>query len=71
MAMSMPPTLSRRSRRPGEGPPEDRGCSVWPRCVSCPWRECIAELPAKEHASFVHALKLVTRYLAEPDRALG
>ena len=50
--------------------PPDRGCSVWPQCVSCPWNVCIAELPADEHATFVHALKLVRSYLAAPDSAI-
>lgn len=47
--------------------PADTGCSVWPQCVSCPWRVCVAELPPKEHTEFVHALKLVRRYIAAPD----
>ena len=49
----------------------DQGCSVWPQCVSCPWRTCIAELPAKEHAQFVHALRLVRSYVAAPDSAIA
>ena len=65
--MSMPATLAHRGRRPGDGPPEDRGCSVWPQCVSCPWRVCVAELPPSELMQFRHALRLVRGYLAEPD----
>ena len=48
----------------------DKGCSVWPQCVSCPWRECVAELPARELMQFRHALRLVRSYLAAPDRAI-
>lgn len=57
--------------RAGETPPADKGCSVWGECVSCPWSQCIAELPASEHTAFIQAFKTVRRYLAEPDRALG
>ena len=48
----------------------DKGCSVWPQCVSCPWHEGIAELPARELMQFRHALRLVRSYLAQPDRVL-
>ncbi len=68
--MAMPSTLSRRGRLPGEEAPPDKGCSVWSECVSCPWRVCIAELPASELMQFRHALKLVQSYLAEPDRTI-
>ncbi len=69
--MSMPSTLTRRGRLPGEEAPPDRGCSVWPSCITYPWRVCIAELPARELMQFRHALKLVRGYLAEPDSAIG
>ena len=49
----------------------DRGCSVWPQCVSCPSAVCIAELPASEHTTFVQALKLVRRYLPPVDTAVS
>ncbi len=49
----------------------DRGCQYAARCTACPWRECIAELPAKEHTTFVHALRLVRSYLAEPDSVIA
>ncbi len=69
--MSMPAALAgKRAGHYGDAPP-DKGCSVWPRCVSCPWSTCIAELPAKEHTQFVHALKLVRGYLAAPDRTIA
>ncbi len=68
--MSMPAALTTPGRRPGDSPPPDRGCSVWPSCVSCPWSTCIAELAPKERGSFVHALRLVRRYLAESDGVL-
>ena len=48
----------------------DKGRSVWPACVSCPWHEGIAELPARELMQFRHALRLVRSYLAVPDSAI-
>ncbi len=48
----------------------DKGCSVWPECVSCPWRECIAELTAQEMMRFRQALRLVRSYMAKPDGAI-
>ncbi len=59
-----------RGRHPGEEAPPDRGCSVWPSCVTCPWSTHIAELPAREHTTFVHALRLVRSYPAKPDGAI-
>ncbi len=69
--MSMPTALAgKRSTHYGDDAPPDKGCSVWPQCVTCPWNVCIAELPQREHVTFVHALKLVRSYLAAPDSAI-
>ena len=68
--MSMPPALTNPKRSQYEALP-DRGCSVWPQFVSCPWRVWVAELPAREHTTFVHALRLVRSYLAAPDRTIA
>ncbi len=69
--MSMPAALTgNRSTHYGGAPP-DHGCSVWPQCISCPWNVCIAELPQREHAQFIHTLKLVRSYVAAPDGTLG
>jgi hypothetical protein len=55
--------------RPADAVAPDRGCQYASRCVLCPWSECIKELPAAEHLSFVAALRLVRRYLPAVDRA--
>lgn len=68
--VSMPATLASPGQRPGDGPPPDRGCSVWPSCVTCPWSTCVAELAPKEHQQFVQAFKLVRRYLAAPSTTI-
>jgi len=49
----------------------DTGCSYAPKCVGCPWRTCIQELPAHERRIFVDALRLVRGYLAEPDTVIS
>jgi hypothetical protein len=65
-------TKPRRPReRPADAVSPDRGCSVWDKCVSCPWSECIKELPPNEHLAFVQALKAVRRYLPEPDGTIA
>lgn len=51
-------------------PVEDRGCEWAPKCVTCPWRECVKELRARERHELIDALRIVRRYLPEPDRAL-
>ncbi len=48
----------------------DNGCGVGERCVSCPWRVCVAELPRAERPQFVEAWRLVRSHLAAPDGTL-
>jgi hypothetical protein len=33
----------------------DRGCRYWQRCVTCPYRACVFELPARERVEFTAA----------------
>ncbi len=67
-------TTATSRRRPREyradGIAPDGGCAAWPQCVTCPWKVCVAELPASEHATFSAALRLVRSYLTAPDRTL-
>ena len=65
--------LSRTGRGPGQGPPPDKGCSIWPQCVSCPWRVCVAELPAEEARAAGRALaptdaQLTRTYMSRTGR---
>ncbi len=68
--MSMPSTLTRRGRLPGEDAPPDRGCFVSPRCVDCPLRVCVKEMRHAERGEFTAAWRTIARYMAPPDRTL-
>jgi hypothetical protein len=42
----------------------DRGCRFWPRCVTCPFRDCVLELPARQRVEFTTAWQTVLKYVA-------
>jgi hypothetical protein len=51
-----------------DGAAPDRGCRAWSRCTTCPFTVCIADLSARERTELHAALRVVYRYLAEPER---
>ena len=63
-------TKPRPQHRPEAAAP-DRGCQYAPRCTACPWSVCVKELPTQERHDFLVALRLVRRYLAEPDEVIS
>ena len=38
--------------------------------MACVWNVCVKELRARERHELVDAIKVVRRYLPEPDRAI-
>ncbi len=48
----------------------DRGCLYAPRCTTCIFRRCIAELTPSERAEFADAWRVVIAHIAPPDRAI-
>lgn len=47
----------------------DRGCALWARCTSCPFRRCIEELPSPQQVRFKAAWREVLQNVALPDPA--
>ena len=45
----------------------DRGCVFWPRCTTCVFARCVAELAPPERGELTAALRVVRSYLAAPD----
>lgn len=41
----------------------DHGCRYFPRCVECPFRNCIAELSQRERLEFAAAWRTVLKYV--------
>jgi hypothetical protein len=58
------------TKQPEQAAP-DRGCGAWPRCTTCIFSVCVAELPHKERNELHAALRLVKRYLAAPDGTIS
>ena len=63
--------MPRTETRPLPPVTPDTGCRYAPRCLTCPWRACIRELPAPERLEFDAAWQVLAGYVAPPDRALA
>ena len=69
-----------RQRRPAKpvsrvsaaGMPElpDNGCQYADRCLACPWRSCILQLPLNERRVFGLAWRVIEAFKAAPDGAI-
>ena len=57
------------SRVDGAGMPimEDNGCEYAPKCLTCPWRSCILQLPLNERRVFGLAWRVIESFKAPPD----
>ena len=76
----MSTTTKVRSKRPpkpvsrvdGAGMPimEDNGCAYAPKCLACPWRSCILQLPLNERRVFGLAWRVIEAFKAAPDGAI-
>ena len=66
----MPVSTIPNASRVGDSHAPDRGCQYWDRCTSCPFRTCIAELPAQAQTEFRTAWRVVLRHLARPDKTI-
>ena len=61
------------SRVDGAGMPElpDNGCQYADRCLTCPWRSCILQLPADERRVFRLAWRVIASFKAPPDPTIS
>ena len=57
------------SRVSAAGMPElpDTGCEYAPKCLTCPWRVCILQLPADERRVFGLAWRVIESFKAAAD----
>ena len=57
------------SRVGAAGMPElpDTGCDYAPKCLTCPWRACVLQLPADERRIFGLAWRVIESFKAPPS----